>query len=269
MRQFVLLFAVCFLFGLKMNAQDDFAVIRDDDGFVNIRESTLQSKIIGKISKYQIFDCYTDPEEKDIRVDYPNMINIRCPKYANENGESYQRNTGSAERGTTGYLHKSRVYKLSQMPKLKLKTMSDSKVLFANDSIQITFETAKFNPSKHQLKDSKGRQITITNLDVMYEKELSYVDGKRIWGFIDKYHSKEITSITVNYNNKNYSLPTSSFKNIFAPNFENNNTKVCIGLDGELYVWMQNGDGGESYNVIWVIVDGKLKCMYLYTSYYV
>ena len=117
--------------------------------------------------------------------------------------------------------------------------------------------------------DYEEQLIVDTNLDAMYEKDLFYVDGKRIWGFISEYHSKEITSITVSYNKKKYSLPASSFKNLFHPNFKNNYTKICMGLEGELYIWMQNGDGGEGYNVIWVIVDGKLKYMYLRSSYYV
>jgi len=266
MKQLILLFTGCFLFVLKTNAQDDFAVIRDNDRFTNIRESTLQSKIIGKILKYQIFDCYTDSEDKH-RIDYPNMINISYSKYANQKGENYQRNVINNDGwDETGYIHKSRVYKLSQMPRLKLKTLSDSTALFVNDSIQVTFTTAKFNPSKHRLKDYEGRLITDTSLDKLYG--LSYVDGKRIWGFISEYHSNEITSITVSYNKKDYALPADSFKNIFAPNFEDF-TNICIGLDGELYIWMINGDGAESYNVIWVIVDGKLKYMYLDLSYYV
>jgi len=268
MKQFILLFTVCFLFALKANAQDDFVVIRDNDGFANARDSTAQSGIIGKILKYQPFDCYMNPEDKGFRIDYPNMINIGYFEYASEKGENYQRSVHDYESTAEGYIHKSRVYKLSQMPRLKLKTLSDSKVLYANDSIQVTFKTAKFNPSKHQLKDYDGKLITDTNLEVLYEKEVFNVDGKRIWGFISKYHSKEITSITISYNEKNYNLPISSFKNIFHPNFEDNYTKICIGFDGEIYIWMQNGDGGAGYNVIWVIVDGRLKYMYLYTSWY-
>jgi len=267
MKQFILSFTICLLFVLKANAQDDFAVIRDSDGFTNIHESTLQSKTTGKILKYQPFDCYTD--EDLAGSDYPNMIAVGYSEYANKNGESYQCNARSQNNNNvkTGYIYKNRVYKLSQMPQIKLKTVSDSKALFVNDSIQITFETAKFNPSKHQLKDDNRKLITDTNLDALSEK-LSYVDGKRIWGYISEHDSKEITSITINYKNKKYSLPAGSFKNIFAPNFEDNYTKICVGLDGELYIWMQNGDGAAGYNVIWVIAEGELKYMYLDISLY-
>jgi len=264
MKQFIILFAICSLFVIKVNAQDDFAVIRDSDGFTNVRESTLQSKITGKIVKYQPFDCYTEGDGEEIH--YPNMINIGYSEYANKNGESYQQNSSSAE-DKTGYIYKNRIYKLSQMPQLKLKTVSDSKALYANDSIQVTFGTAKFNPSKHQLNDDNRKLITDTSLDALSEK-LSYVDGKRIWGFISEHDSKEITSITISYDKKSYSLPASSFKNIFHPNFDTNYTKICIGLDGEIYIWMQNGDGAAGYNVIWVIVEGELKYMYIDISYY-
>jgi len=266
MKQFILLFIIYSLFVLKANAQDDFAVIRDSDGFTNIHESTFQSKITGKILKYQPFDCYTAGSDL-AGIVYPNMVNIGYFEYINENG-NYQRNINCADevRCKSGYIYKNRVYNLSQMPQLKLKSVSDSKALFVNDSIQVTFETAKFNPSKHKLKDYDGKLITNTNWDSI-SANLYYVDGKRIWGYISERGSKEITSITISYNKKNYTLPANSFKNIFHLNFFNS-TKICIGLDGEIYIWMLNGEGGICYNVIWVIVEGKLKYMYLGTGYY-
>ena len=110
-----LFFSIVFVLILKSaaNAQSDFqfnddlkyAVIKDADGFVNVRKSPgNQSPIIGKIVKYSVFGCETS------KSDWWKILYI---KYDDNHKSSW----------LEGYVYKNRVLLLTKWIRIKEKNI--------------------------------------------------------------------------------------------------------------------------------------------------
>ena len=246
----------------KLQAQDVFAVIKDPDGFVNVHEGDLQSKVTGKILKYQPFDSFEGDKEYQKHtgmayVEYDQFIeNTKDHVFYNKGHDSLP--------PTSGYIHKSRIYKLDNMPKLKLISLKANKAVYGNSFVTVEIEIANFDLKKHVVKDTTGKLlIDKTSCDV------ATIDGIIPWGsdmFIPK---KEIVSIKLMCSDTSIVLPQASIKNLYDPNIESDYTSIHIGSDNEIYIWMKNGDAAGSHNVIWVLVDKKLRYRFTRLSYFV
>ncbi len=245
-----------------LKAQDNFAVINDLEGFANIHEGNLQSKVRKAISNYQPFDCIDD-KEGDHQL-YPNMVYIEYDNYIEHVKDHYFYSNPIDNSPRIGYIHKSRICRLNDMRKLKPISISKSQAVYGGIGFKVVIEIGDFESSKHIIKDSKGRIITDKkNYDV------ATIDEKPIWGTDGTIPYSEIRSIKVIYSDKTVSLPASSLKNNFLPNISPKFTYICIGPQKEIYIWMSNGDGAASYNIIWVMVDQKLKYVFRRLSWYV
>lgn len=245
----------------QLYAQDVFAVIKDSDGFVNVHEDDLQSKVTGKILKFQPFDSFEGEKEYQ---KYAGMVYVEYSHFANPKVNSCAYNQEN-EQPLTGYIHKSRICRLDKMPTLKLRSLKENKAVYGNSEITVEIETAKFDYKKHVIKDEKGQLVKASK---GYADAIS-VDGERIWGTDGDIPREEIKSIKIIYSDTIITLSSSDIKNIFEPNIDSQFTKICIGPDNEIYIWMQNGDGAASYNVIWVLTDKKQLYRFTRLSYYV
>ncbi len=272
-RQIILLLATQLLFILNNYAQDDYAIIKDPDGFTNIRRGDLQSRITGKIPEYQPFCCmaFEDPNAEL----YPGMISVEYCDFVTQKTDNYLRsrsvktNEGWYDTPSkSGYVHQNGVQKLSELPQLKQISASTTRAVYKNDSINVTFKFGPFEPQKHVMRDLEGKQVEKAD-NRFATGQLETIDGEKAWGVDGTIPSTEIKSITITFNNKILELPQSSIKNIFEPVTFNQYTRICVGSDGELYIWMQNSDGAAVYHVIWVIVDKKLKYMLTQSGFYV
>lgn len=248
----------------QLYSQDIFAVINDSDSYTNVHEGNIQSKIVEKIPKYQPFECF---EKEDAIGDkqYSKMISIQYTNYVSKKGENYSSNTEDQNKPFEGYIYKNRVYRLSDMPKLKYISENENKVIYGNSSLKIEIETAKFDAKKHIIKNAKGRLVKTQS----GYSGATTIDGLQIWGTDGNIPSKEIKSIKIIYQDTLLVLCPSSIKNIFEPTIEPEHTQISIGADNEIYIWLQNSDGAASYNVIWVIVNKKLLYRFTRLSFYV
>lgn len=221
-----------------------FAIIKDKDGFVNIREGkNTKSKIVGKIFENQIFeDLDAIQNEKNEWI----YITYGSSKYK----------TGSqnkTEDQDFGYIHKSRVEYLSNLPKLKMKITSENSAEFKNEDFAISIKIGKFIPKDHQIKKQDGF--------------ISKIDDQYPWGIdgIKPENLIEIKTIKIITKNEVYNVPISNLTGIYNPNLKN--TQISIGADKTIFLAMCNGDGAGAYNVIWTIKDNNVKDQFVFRDF--
>ena len=229
----ILLF-ISLLFAELYQAQ--ICIINDNDGYTNVRDKANQnSKIIGKITEYQAFpiDSYVQDEEnksKDwIAVKFPINIDKKSDFLKFEGEEK------------TGYIHKSRMVELENLPKFEKNELNSNKVVHQNKDVEVIIETQAFKKSEHKITQTDNGYFLIDG-----EKAFTYYGGD----------TTEIKTITVKSKNKTYVFPKTTFKNLMMTDAKN--SVVHSENKGKLYIVFNAGDGGDSYNIIFCVKDNKL-----------
>ena len=201
----------------------DYAVVKDKDGYVNIRaKENVKSKIVGTLPNNTLIYNFLNNE------DIPNPSNW-----------VYEKN---------GYIHKSRLKKVEDFPSIGKGKEQGNSITIAGKGISVTITTQKFDKTKHKITKKKHK----------YYEEL-IIDGKRAQGadFIPEDHYK---SITVNINGKNVPIPKSAYDDLYEIGiWDTNNFAYYDEEDDILYIIAHNGNGAFSYEVCWQIVKGEYK----------
>ncbi len=212
-----------------------FAIIKDKDGVVNVREGkNPNSKIIDKLVKNQVFEdlaFMNEESESEWHV-------ITYGKY------SLSKNTfNKTTKEQGGYIHKSRILYLSQLPQLKKSIINDSITEFKNDSVKIIIKIGSFISQKYRNH----------KLDTYGDGYLLSIDGERSWGTdgISLETLVEIRKIIIYSNGKQHTFPVKAINNIFSP--WQKNMIVALSDDNTMFIVMSNGDAGNAYNVVWTI----------------
>ncbi|GAA6766181.1 hypothetical protein AAFH68_21210 [Flavobacterium sp. CGRL1] len=221
-----------------------FAIIKDKDGFVNIRENNnAKSKIIGKIFENQVFedlDALQNEKNEWVYITY---------------GISKQKTDSSnkTENQDYGYIHKSRIEYLNNLPKLKMKIVSENNAEFKNDDLSIIIKTGKFIPKEHQIKKE--------------DNFISKIDNQYPWGIdgIKPEDLIEIKSIKITNKNETYNIPINNLTGIYSPSFKH--TQISIGSDKTIFIAMSNGDGAGAYNVVWTIKNNNVKDQFVFRDF--
>ena len=207
----------------------DYAVVKDKDGYVNIRaKESVTSKIVGTLPNntlvYTFFDTTDDETGEEI---FFNWIAV-----------------------DKGYVHKRRLKRIYEFPSIGKgkKKETENSITIAEKGISVTISTQKFDKTKHKItkKDLGGYDQLI-------------IDGKRAQGadFIPENHYK---SIIVTINGKNVSIPKSAYDDLYQVwVYPYNNTVYYDKEDDILYIIAHNGDGAYAYEVCWQIVKGEYK----------
>jgi hypothetical protein len=212
---------------LTSNAYGQLAVIKDPDGFTNVRESkSASSKIVGRLNADDIF-----------LYDFDNEGEQWVGVYLDKAGKRY----------IQGYIHKSRLQPLDKLE--KATTNKDSRVekqnelILQNDSVKVVIKTANFTPKEHRIgKDKQGYVTTI--------------DGKAPKGVDGNLPKIELISITVTFNGKPVAIPLSAYNDLYEPNVSSFN--IYFDKKGTIFLYMSdNSDGAGGYSVAWIIKDGK------------
>ena len=207
----------------------DYAVVKDKDGYVNIRaKESVKSKIVGTLPNntlvYTLFDTTEDETGEEI---FFNWIAV-----------------------DKGYVHKSRLKKIYEFPSIgkgKEKETENS-ITIAEKGISVTISTQKFDKTKHKITKKKHK----------YYEEL-IIDGKRAQGadFIPEDHYK---SIIVTINGKNVPIPKSAYDDLYEVAMYTDNNAVYYDKEEDtIYIIAHNGSGAFSYEVCWQIVKGEYK----------
>ena len=232
-----------FLIFYKLNAQNHttFGIINDNDGFTNIRSDDLK-KVIDKIKINQVFAESPTMDEKN------NSVFIEYPDWSQgkKKIEVYVNKTKS------GYIDRSRVKYLSELPQFKETIVEDKSIIFSNKNTIINVKIGIFDKTKHKIKYTKDSDFV--------EK----IDGFGTWGTdgVIFPNLKEIKSITINYNGKLTTFPKESLRNLFLPSTNPDLVGVAESTDNTLFLYMSNGDGDGGYNVVWTIKNGIVISQY-------
>jgi hypothetical protein len=212
------IFCIC---AYTANAQS-FGVIHDKDGFVNVREKqNVNSPVTFKLYNDEIFSYDEENKSEWIRI--------------------YKQLDEDKSGSSTGYIHKSRILRLTDLKKTKKTTSSPDSSIAENDSIKITVKSKIFNFKNHKLSYSGD--------------QLKAIDGKMFWGTDGTIPKKIISSVKININNIPIVVPINSFNNLYEPRLKT--LKAYLSPNNTIYIEMDNSDGAGAYTVIWIIKNGK------------
>ena len=203
----------------------DYAVVKDKDGYVNIRaKGNVKSKIVGTLSANTLVNVYFWEDEPTP----PDWIAV-----------------------DSGYVHKSRLKKVQGFPSIGRAKEQGNSLTIAGKGISITLTKQPFDKTKHKITKKKHKE---------YSEYI--IDGKKIYGrdndeFLPKDHYK---SITVTINGKNVPIPKSTYDDLYEIGlYTDNNFAYYDKEDDILYIIAYNGDGANAYQICWQIVKGVYK----------
>ena len=208
----------------------DYAVVKDKDGYVNIRaKESVKSKIVGTLPNntlvYGLFDTTQDETGEEI---FFNWIAV-----------------------DKGYVHKSRLKKVRDLPSIGKGKEQGNSITIAGKGISVTLTQQKFDKTKHKITKKKHKE---------YSEYI--IDGKRAQGldgglFLPEDHYK---SIIVTINGKNVSIPKSAYDDLYEVAMYTDNNAVYYDKEEDtIYIIAHNGSGAFSYEVCWQIVKGEYK----------
>jgi len=208
----------------------DYAVVKDKDGYVNIRaKESVKSKIVGTLPNntlvYALFDTTEDETGEEI---FFNWIAV-----------------------DKGYVHKSRLKKIYEFPSIGKGKEQGNSITIAGKGISVTLTKQPFDKTKHKITKKKHKE---------YSEYI--IDGKRAQGldgglFLPEDHYK---SITVTINGKDVPIPKSAYDDLYEIGiWDTNNFAYYDKEDDVLYIIAHNGNGAFSYKVCWQIVKGEYK----------
>lgn len=213
----------CFLL-LSGNLFAQYAIIKDNDGYVNVRNEAQKGNNISDKLENGFVVYGFQPDNNWVGIDY----------YKNNKDRS-------------GYVYKDRIKYLSEFTKIPLIKETTAKVIFQKDSLNISIESKKF--------DSKTAKLAyLKNEKSILEK----INGKKIWGTDGDIPRITYKLIRVTIGNKTIDLPKYAFEDLFEPNFSY--TEINYDKKNDiLYIASSNGDGAGGYEILWIIEKGKYK----------
>ena len=200
----------------------DYAVVKDKDGYVNIRaKENVKSKIVGTLPNNTLVYGFFDKE-----FNPTNWIEV-----------------------DKGYVHQSRLKKIFDFRAIEGKEQGNS-LVFDDKDVKVTITKQKFDKTKHKI--TKKEHDGWTEL---------IIDGKKIYGIEiyggdDSLPQDHYKSITVTMKGKNVPIPKSAYDDLYQIFYFNR----LIYYDEEaeaLYIFANNGDAGLAYQVCWQIVKDK------------
>ena len=208
----------------------DYAVVKDKDGYVNIRaKESVKSQIVGTLPNntlvYTLFDTTQDETGEEI---FFNWIAV-----------------------DKGYVHKSRLKKIYEFPSIGKGKEQGNSITIAGKGISVTLTKQPFDKTKHKITKKKHKE---------YSEYI--IDGKRAQGldgglFLPEDHYK---SITVTINGKDVPIPKSAYDDLYEIGiWDTNNFAYYDKEDDILYIIAHNGSGANAYEVCWQIVKGEYK----------
>ena len=222
MKQLFILFLLLTTNAFAQGPFGDYAVVKDKDGYVNIRaKENVKSKIVGTLPNNTLVYGFFDKEYNPT-----NWIEVG-----------------------KGYVHQSRLKRIFDFRAIEGKEQGNS-VIFDDKDIKVTITKQKFDKTKHKI--TKKEHDGWTEL---------IIDGKKIYGIEiyggdDSLPQDHYKSITVTMKGKNVPIPKSAYDDLYQIFYFNR----LIYYDEEaeaLYIFANNGDAGLAYQVCWQIVKDK------------
>ena len=218
MKQLFILFLLLTTNAFAQGPLGDYAVVKDKDGYVNIRaKESVKSKIVGTLPNNTLVYGFFDKE-----FNPTNWIEV-----------------------DKGYVHQSRLKKIFDFRAIEGKVQGNS-VVYDDKDVKVTITKQKFDKTKHKIT-KKGQGS--------YEQLI--IDGKEIiYGWDGSLAQDHYKSITVTMKGKNVPIPKSAYDDLYEISYFS--SSIYYDEEAEaLYIFAHNSEAGLSYQVCWQIVKDK------------
>lgn len=144
--------------------------------------------------------------------------------------------------------------KVNEIP---LLNCTDSSATFLEGGVTVDIYSSKFDTIGHDLSFVDPQQPF-----------LILIDNQPFWGTDGGLPKKRIRSVIFTHEKYQMTLPDSAIAGLYEPNFCDRDKKTWKPLKNlcnvfrsddkrRVYIYMLNSDGAGSYEVTWVIQDGK------------
>ena len=218
MKHLLILFFLLTTNAFAQGPLGDYAVVKDKDGYVNIRaKENVKSKIVGTLPNNTLVYGFFDKE-----FNPTNWIEV-----------------------DKGYVHQSRLKKIFDFRAIEGKVQGNS-VIFDDKDVKVTITKQKFDKTKHKItKKGQGsyEQLIIDGKEIIYGED----------GSLTQDHYK---SITVTMKGKNVPIPKSAYDDLYEIFYLDR--FIYYDEEAEaLYIYAVNGEAGLAYQVCWQIVKGE------------
>ncbi|MCO4293405.1 hypothetical protein NF867_11060 [Solitalea sp. MAHUQ-68] len=214
-----ILLLTCFL-----KSFGQFAIVNDNDGFLNVRADGLSnSKVLGQLKNGHLIYCF---ENKG------NWTNI---DFTSKNKE------------LNGYVYKDRYKLISNFSSIPIMTKTENKVVLKKDSMRITITQCLFDKKRHTFKYVNG-----------YPDQIELIDNKKYWGTDQALPKTQFDKIEIKVGQKTISLPKSALEGLFEPSIYSAEVNYDKTND-TFYIQTMNSDGAGGYLVLWRIEKGVYK----------
>ena len=223
MKHLLILFLLLTTNAFAQGPFGDYAVVKDKDGYVNIRaKENVKSKIVGTLPNNTLVYGFFDKEYNPT-----NWIEV-----------------------DKGYVHQSRLKKISDFRAIEVKVQGNS-IIFDDKDVKVTLTKQPFDKTKHKITKKKHKEYSEYIID---GKSAQGLDGGL---FLPEDHYK---SITVTINGKNVSIPKSAYDDLYQVAMYTDNNAVYYDKEEDtIYIIAHNGSGANAYEVCWQIVKGEYK----------
>ena len=220
MKHLMILFILLTTNAFAQGPLGDYAVVKDKDGYVNIRaKENVKSKIVGTLPNNTLVYGFFDKEYNPT-----NWIEV-----------------------DKGYVHQSRLKKIFDFRAIEGKVQGNS-VIFDDKDVKVTITKQKFDKTKHKItKKGQGsyEQLIIDGKEIIYGES----------GSLTQDHYK---SITVTMKGKNVPIPKSAYDDLYQIFYFS--SSVYYDKEAEaLYILAHNSENASAYEVCWQIVKGEYK----------
>ena len=212
MKTYILILCLSWIYSAS-HAQ--LITIYDNDGYTNVRKAaSLKSPVIGKVKEGQVFSVSPFDDENGNQE----WSNVWFQKKPVDKNLHYLKSESVI---SSGYVHKSRITFLSELPEVKPVQVSPSKLVFKDKLSEITFEVKPSQQSKYG------------------NMELDYISIKSSSGI--------------------YKIPKGALTGLRDIHIEQ--VKLFQGKKSEIYITATGADGSDGYEVAWCIKNNKLYAM--------
>ena len=221
MKHLLILFFLLTTNAFAQTPLGDYAVVKDKDGYVNIRaKENVKSKIVGTLPNNTLVYGFFDKE-----FNPTNWIEV-----------------------DKGYVHQSRLKRIFDFRAIVGKEQGNS-IIFDDKDVKVTITKQKFDKTKHKItKKGQGsyEQLIIDGKEIIYGES----------GSLTQDHYK---SITVTMKGKNVPIPKSAYDDLHGILYDRYlNRFIYYDEEAEaLYIYAVNGEAGLAYQVCWQIVKGE------------
>ena len=220
MKHLLILFLLLTTNAFAQGPFGDYAVVKDKDGYVNIRaKENVKSKIVGTLPNNTLVYGFFDKEYNPT-----NWIEV-----------------------DKGYVHQSRLKRIFDFRAIEGKVQGNS-IIFDDKDVKVTITKQKFDKTKHKITKKEHDGWTELN-----------IDGKKMYGIEDELLPDDhYKSITVTMKGKNVPIPKSAYDDLYQIFYFS--SSVYYDKEAEaLYILAHNSENASAYEVCWQIVKGEYK----------